>query len=88
MMDQRISGLVHNRLFPYQPCNYKAGGKVGMYCKGQWQGGLLNSDSVLGTCTLNTEDCGAVSALRWGGGVGFLGGGGGGSNRPGVHCRR
>jgi hypothetical protein len=64
-MDQRISGLVHNRLFPYQPCNYRAAGKAGMYCKGQWQGGLLNSDSVLGTCTVNPEDCGKVGRFAF-----------------------
>jgi hypothetical protein len=64
MMDQRISGLVHNRLFPYQPCNYRAGGKAGIYCRGQWQGGLLQDDAVLGTCTLNTDDCGQARATR------------------------
>ncbi|KAI8468958.1 MAG: hypothetical protein J3K34DRAFT_425409, partial [Monoraphidium minutum] len=58
MMDQRISGLVHNRLFPYQPCNYRAAGRSGIYCKGQWQGGLLDRDAVLGKCTLNPDDCG------------------------------
>jgi hypothetical protein len=31
--DQRISGMVHNRKFRYQPCNYNAAGKVGIYCK-------------------------------------------------------
>lgn len=33
MQDQRISGMVHNRRFKYQPCNYNAAGKVGIYCK-------------------------------------------------------
>jgi hypothetical protein len=33
MQDQRISGMVHNRRFRYQPCNYNAAGKVGIYCK-------------------------------------------------------
>lgn len=33
MMDQRISGMVHNRQFKYQPCNYAAAGDVGIYCK-------------------------------------------------------
>ena len=62
MMDQRLSGLVHNRQFPYQPCNYRAAGRSGMFCSGAWQGGLLDSDAVLGTCTLNGDDCGKVRA--------------------------
>lgn len=33
MQDRRISGMVHNRKFRYQPCNYNAAGKVGIYCK-------------------------------------------------------
>ena len=33
MQDRRISGMVHNRRFRYQPCNYNAAGKVGIYCK-------------------------------------------------------
>jgi hypothetical protein len=60
MQDQRLSGMVHNRVFPFQPCNYLAGGRLGMYCKGDWQGGLLAPGSALGTCTLNTESCGKV----------------------------
>jgi len=64
MLDQRLSGLVHNRIFQFQPCNYLAGGKAGVFCKGMWQGGLLNSDTALGTCTLNGADCGQVRALE------------------------
>lgn len=74
-MDQRISGLVHNRIFPYQPCNYRAAGKNGMFCKGQWQGGLLDNDTVLGTCMLNPADCGKV-------GVGEVGCTGGPKGKP------
>jgi hypothetical protein len=33
MQDRRISGMMHNRRFRYQPCNYNAAGKVGIYCK-------------------------------------------------------
>lgn len=33
MQDRRISGMIHNRRFRYQPCNYNAAGKVGIYCK-------------------------------------------------------
>jgi hypothetical protein len=33
MLDQRLSGMVHNRRFRYQPCNYNAAGKVGIFCK-------------------------------------------------------
>lgn len=64
MGDQRLSGLVHNRMFHYQPCNYKSAaavGETGMYCKGEWQGGLLDQDVVPGICTLNDKDCGMVS---------------------------
>jgi hypothetical protein len=39
MQDQRISGMVHNRRFRYQPCNYNAAGKVGIYCKVRQRGG-------------------------------------------------
>jgi hypothetical protein len=60
MLDQRLSGMVHNRRFPHQPCNYKAAGTLGIYCRGAWQGALLNASTPLGTCTLNTADCGHV----------------------------
>lgn len=87
MMDQRISGLVHNRLFPYQPCNYRAAGRTGMFCKGQWQGGLLNSDAVLGVCTLNPDDCGKVRRLRGAGATPARGTRLGEHARPGVFRR-
>eukprot|EP00878_Enallax_costatus_P019794 GHUV01020897.1.p1 GENE.GHUV01020897.1~~GHUV01020897.1.p1 ORF type:complete len:290 (+),score=15.66 GHUV01020897.1:874-1743(+) len=60
MIDQRISGMVHNRRFKFQPCNYAAAGKVGIYCKGPWQSALLAAGIPLGTCTLNTPDCGSL----------------------------
>jgi hypothetical protein len=60
MVDQRISGMVHNRRFKYQPCNYAAGGAVGVYCAGEWQAGLLASGVQLGTCRLNAQGCGRV----------------------------
>jgi hypothetical protein len=56
-----------------QPCNYRAAGKVGMYCNGAWQGTLLKGEQQLGTCTLNAEDCGKVG----GGAPGAVGGEGG-----------
>lgn len=60
MIDQRISGMVHNRRFKYQPCNYAAAGKVGIYCRGNWQAALLFAGGQIGTCTLNTPDCGTL----------------------------
>ena len=77
MMDQRLSGMVHNRQFPYQPCNYRAAGRSGMFCKGAWQGALLDG-AALGTCTLNPEDCGKVCVC--------VGGEGGGRRCALVHC--
>lgn len=53
--------MVHNRVFPHQPCNYRLSGKSGMFCKGTWQGGLLTGGE-LGICTLNADDCGKVRA--------------------------
>jgi hypothetical protein len=60
MMDQRLSGMAHNRVFDHQPCDYRSGGKAGVYCNGMWQGGLLLSEApvALGTCTVNAADCG------------------------------
>ncbi|KAF6251248.1 pyridoxal phosphate-dependent transferase [Scenedesmus sp. NREL 46B-D3] len=60
MIDQRISGMVHNRRFRHQPCDYAAAGRNGVYCRGSWQGALLTPGEALGTCTLNTPDCGAA----------------------------
>lgn len=58
MMDQAISGLVHNRLYEFQPCNYRAVGRTGIYCKGAWQGELLKKGTKLGVCTPNPTACG------------------------------
>lgn len=33
MIDQRLSGMVHNSRFKHQPCNYQAAGKHGIFCK-------------------------------------------------------
>jgi hypothetical protein len=60
MIDQRLSGMIHNRQFKYQPCNYRAAGKLGIYCAGAWRSELLTPGVKLGTCTLNTPDCGKL----------------------------
>jgi hypothetical protein len=33
MLDQRLSGMVHNRRFKHQPCNYQEAGQHGIFCK-------------------------------------------------------
>lgn len=58
MTDQIVSGMVHNRQYLYQPCNYRAVGRKGIYCKGEWQGSLLKKGTQLGVCTPNPETCG------------------------------
>lgn len=63
MHDRMMSGMVHNKNFTYQPCNYRAAGRVGVYCKGAWQGNLLNKGKPLGVCTLNAKDCGQIGKL-------------------------
>jgi hypothetical protein len=60
MLDQRLSGMVHNRNYTHQPCNYRSVGRKGVYCKGAWQGDLLNPGVQPGVCTPNKPDCGAA----------------------------
>lgn len=58
MVDIRISGMVHNRIYDDQPCNYRAVGREGIFCKGFWQRELLLKGTVLGVCTANPVGCG------------------------------
>jgi hypothetical protein len=59
-MDTRLSGVTYNRQFKYQPCNYAAAGRQGMYCDGDYQGTLIRAKVELGKCTINAPNCGKV----------------------------
>lgn len=60
MAEQRKGGMVHNRRLRHQPCNNAAAAGLGIYCDGAWGSSLLNASVRVGTCRLNTPDCGRV----------------------------
>jgi hypothetical protein len=63
--------MTHNRRFRYQPCNYNAAGKVGIYCKVSQQaveGAVRCHDA----CWCRGAAARAAAAIGWAQGVASL----------------
>lgn len=59
-MDARGAGMVHNKIFKFQPCDYSIAGRPGVYCDGAWQNELLKRGRQPGVCRVNPKDCGQL----------------------------